>query len=130
MAVNLDLYATFAALTGATDVPSDKPGFKSQDLSPTLLRGAPSPRQQWFFTGGATAFRSGKYKIHVATKDRSSNPDTRKREPVVTHDPPLLFDLEADLSEQTNIAAKHPQVVKRLLSEMNAFRGGGGKRKP
>ena len=76
---------------------TEKPGFQSQDLSATLLAGEPSPRQQWYFTGGATAFRSGKYKVHLATKDRSSDPDTRQREPAVTHDPPLLFDLEADL---------------------------------
>ena len=129
MAANLDLYATFANLSGATDLPTEKPGFKSQDLSATLLAGKPSPRQQWYFTGGATAFRSGKYKIHVATKDRSSNPDTRQREPVANHDPPLLFDLEEDVSEQKNIAADHPEIVARLLSEMNAFRGGGGKRR-
>jgi len=130
MAANLDLYATFASLTGVTDLPDDKTGFKSMDLSATLLTGAPSPRQQWLFTGGPTAFRSGNYKLHVSTKARSSDPDTRKREPVVVHDTPLLYDLEADLSETTDIAAEHPGIVKRLLSEMNAFRGGSGKRKP
>ena len=130
MAANLDLYSTFASLAGASDLPGDKPGFISKSLAPTLLDGRASPRQQWYFSGGATAFRSGKYKIHVATKARSSNPDTRQREPVAKHDPPLLFDLETDLGEQKNIAGDHPEVVKRLLSEMNAFRGGaGGKRR-
>jgi arylsulfatase A-like enzyme len=121
-AANLDLYATFAALSGATDLPTAKPGYKSKDLSATLLEGAESPRKQWFYAGGATAFRSGNYKIHLATKDRSSDPDTRKREPIARHDPPLLFDLENDLSETKNIAVEHPEIVARLLSEMNAFR--------
>ncbi len=119
MAANLDLYATFAALAGGTE-PSPKPGWRSRDLSGVLLRGEPSPRQSWLF--GNSAFRSGRYKIHLATKVRSSNPDTRKREPTVQHDPPLLFDLEADLSEKTNLAAEKPEVVSRLLEEMKAFR--------
>ncbi len=121
MAANLDLYATFATLAGG-DQPDSKPGYMSLDLTPTLLRNEPSPRKQWLFSGGAQAFRSGKYKIHLTTKDRSSNPDTRKREPLGKHDPPLVFDLEADISEKTNIAAENPEIVTRLLAEMKSFR--------
>ena len=55
MAANLDLYATFAVLTGGTE-PNDLPGYLSLDLSGTLLRQQPSPRTQWLFTGGAEAF--------------------------------------------------------------------------
>lgn len=123
MAANLDLYATFAALTGG-DEPSNKPGYISTDLSRVLLHEEASPRTQWLFTGGgADAFRSGKYKIHLATKTHSSDPDTRKRVPPVKQDPPLLFDLEAEVSEQTNLAASKPEDLARLLAEMKAFRG-------
>lgn len=118
MAANLDLYATFASLVGGEE-PAEKPGYISQDLSATLLKGEVSPRTQWFY---GNAFRSGDLKIHMATKDRSSDPDTRKREPMTKHDPPLLFDLKADLSETTNLAADRPEVVERLLKETNAFR--------
>ena len=119
MAANLDLYATFAALTGGA-TPAEKPGWISQDLSGALLRGEVSPRNQWLY--GNHAFRSGPFKIHMATKDRSSNPDTREREPMRKHSPPLLFDLERDLSETTDLAPGKPEVVERLLREMNAFR--------
>ena len=123
MAANLDLYATFASLTGG-DEPKEKSGYISTDLSGVLLRQEASPRNQWSFTGGgADAFRSGRYKIHLATKTRSSNPDTRRREPAKKHDPPLLFDLDAEISEQTNLSASKPEVVARLLAEMKAFRG-------
>ncbi len=127
MAANLDLYATFAGITGAS-VPEKKQGFISKDLSGALFEGKTSPRTRWYFPGGSTAYRSGNYKIHTKTKIRSSNPDTRKREPVETHDPPLLFDLSKDIGEQNNIATNHPEIVSKLLTEMNAFKNGNSSR--
>jgi arylsulfatase A len=122
MAANLDLYSTFAALTGG-DEPTGKPGYISTDLSGVLLRQEASPRTQWLFTGGgADAFRSGRYKIHLATKTHSSEPDTRKRVSPVRRDPPLLFDLQAEISEQTNLADSKPDEIARLLAEMKSFR--------
>ena len=35
---------------------------------------------------------------------------------------PGLFNLADDLAEQTDIAAEKPEVVERLLAEMNRFR--------
>ena len=123
LAANLDLYATFATLSGG-DQPKGLQGFISKDISGVLLRGATSPRKKWFYSSGAIAFRSGNYKMHLSTKNRSSNPDTRAREPITKHDPPLLYDLSTDIGEQNNIAADHPQIISRLLKEMAAFREG------
>ena len=125
LAANLDLYATFAKLASGSAPSEDttaQPGYISLDLTGTLLHNAPSPRKQWIYSSGAIAFRSGQYKIHLSTKDRSSNPDTRRREPVAKHDPPLLFDLSKDISEQHDISADHPEIVERLMKEMAAFR--------
>ncbi len=126
MGANLDLYATFAAISGGA-LPGSLPGFISRDLTGVLFRGEESPRSTWFMPSGSVAWRSGNYKIHTKTKKRSSNPDTRRREPIEDHNPPLLFDLSKDLGERNDIASGHPEIVARLLSEMNAFRNGGGK---
>ncbi len=119
LAANLDLYATFAALSGGA-LPEGKKGFISKDLSGVLLRGEPSPRTTWSY--GPAAWRSGPYKIHLTSKERSSNPDTRKGEPHARHAPPLLFDLSQDIGEQTDLADEHPEIVARLLAERKAFR--------
>lgn len=128
LAANLDLFATFAQLAQPTSTGAALPesirqqtGFISKDLSGVLLHGERSPRTRWYYASGAIAFRSGKYKIHLSTKDRSSNPDTRKREPLAKYDPPLLFNLESDIGEQTNLAAAHPEVSQRLQREMQQF---------
>ena len=122
LAANLDLYATFATLAGG-EQPQGLRGYLSKDFSGTLLRGEPGPRQRWLYSHGSTsAFRSGKYKIHLASKDRSSHPDTRRQEAPVRHNPPLLFDLSKDPGEQMNLSADHPEIVARLLREMKAFR--------
>ena len=122
LAANLDLYATFATLAGG-DQPKDLQGYISKDFTGTLFRGEASPRKQWLYVHGATlAFRSGKYKIHLASKDRSSNPDTRRQEPLKRYHPPLLFDLSTDVGEQKNLSSEHPEIVTRLLKEMKAFR--------
>ena len=121
MAANLDLYATFAKLANGSQ-PSDQRGYISKDLSGVLLRGEPSPRRQWLFAGGALAFRSGAHKIHLSTKTHSSDPDTRKRVPAVIHSPPLLFNVQTDVGEKTNIGPSHPELLQRLERELAAFR--------
>lgn len=126
MGANLDLYATFAKLaTGQAPEQrtTSQRGFISKDLTGTLLRQEESVRSRWLYSTGAVAFRSGTHKIHLSTKDRSSNPDTRKREPIPKHDPPLLFDLSSDLGEQHDISAENPVIVAKLLKEMSDFRG-------
>ena len=122
LAANLDLYSTFATLTGGEESKGLQ-GFISKDISGVLLRGAASPRKKWFYSSGSIAFRSGSYKIHLSSKKRSSNPDTRAREPITKHDPPLLYDLSTDVGEKKNIAADHTEIIARLLKEMTEFRG-------
>lgn len=94
----------------------------SKDPTGVLINSEAGPREEWFYGIGSIAYRSGNYKIHLSSKDRSSNPDTRARESMKTYDPPLLFDLSKDIGEQHKINAEHPEVVERLLQELNAYR--------
>ncbi len=52
--------------------------------------------------------RSGQWKL--ASGSTRQNPDSPK--PFS----PQLFDLQADIGETTDVAARHPDVVKRLLA--------------
>ena len=127
MAANLDLHSTFIKLATGQQ-PGDQivkqSGYISHDLTDTLLHAKPAPRKQWYYnSGGAIAFRSGPFKIHLSTKDRSSHPDTRAREPLVKHETPLLFHLENDVSESNDLSAGDPGKILQLRKEMQAFLG-------
>ena len=55
--------------------------------------------------------RSGKWKLHLALDSKKRNwgkPEGKK--------PQLLFDLEKDVGESTDVSSDHPEVVKRLLA--------------
>lgn len=110
MGSTLDVLPTVAALTGST-APSDRP-LDGADLSPALLRGEPSPRQEMLFyrAGELFAFRQGPYKIHFWTQTGYTEPKP------TPHDPPALYHLEHDPSEEIDIAADHPELIARLAA--------------
>jgi arylsulfatase A-like enzyme len=97
-ATTLDLLPTFAKLCDAT-VSHAVDGF---DVSPVLLgvAGAKSLRTSLYSLYGykerrLESFRERHWKLHLTT-------------------PPELYDLGNDVSETTNLAAQHADVVKRL----------------
>ena len=105
----LDLLPTIGSLAGA-EIPSDRKldGF---DLSSTLLDKKPSPRDQMIYYHGDEVFavRQGMYKAHFKTK--TSYTGQRQAE---VHDPPLLYHLGHDPSEQHNVAKQHLDIIERL----------------
>ena len=114
--VNYDMYATFARLTGATVAKGQ--AIDSIDFSDHWLAGKTVRRTRHVhYFHQPTAYRSGNYKLHRYTRSRTRNPDTGAREPSVLHEVGLLFDLSSDVGEQSNIAAKHPELVARLKKE-------------
>jgi arylsulfatase A len=117
IASGLDLFATAAGLSGTT-LPSDRV-LDSVDLTPTLRRSAPSPRQVLFYYWDSElrAVRKGRYKAHFITSSAYG-----LGQPRTTHNPPLLFDLSTDPGERNDIAAAHPDIVADLVKSADAHR--------
>ncbi|MBI3837990.1 MAG: sulfatase [Planctomycetia bacterium] len=118
LASTMDLFATIHALAGiplATDRTLD-----SFDLTPLLKDQGPSPRKSFFYYRGThlMAARMGPWKAHFMTQPGYGGPI----EPT-NHDPPLLFNLDEDPSEQYDAAAKNPEVIaaiRQLVSQHEA----------
>lgn len=103
ISAQFDLLATLAELTGAKVQPNDGISFL-----PTLLGKDKQQKQHEYLyfefpeKGGQVAIRMGKWKGVKSNmkKDRNS--------------PWEVFDLEKDEKETENIAAQHPELVKRF----------------
>ncbi len=80
------------------------------NLSPILFGTTDSVRNEIYYYLGEQLFgvRSGPWKIHFKTLTPYVG------EKPVDHDPPLLFNLNIDPSEEKNVAASYPEVVMRL----------------
>ena len=115
--VNYDIYATFAALTNSQIAQNQ--AIDSLDMSGMLLNGTISPRTKHLhYMHQPMAMRSGDYKLHLQTRERTRHPKTGKQEPSIPQDPPLLFNVRADPAEEQNLAAELPAIVDRLKREM------------
>ena len=103
----LDIYTTFLSLSNVklqNDMIID-----GLDLSKTLFYQKKSPREQMFFYKGDELFavRLNNLKLHFKTTDWFKKP--------VSHNPPLLFDLDKDPSEKYNIYQKNEDKIKEIL---------------
>ena len=110
MGSTLDLLPTFARLAGAS--PSGDRALDGADLSPVLFGKGSSPRQAMFFyrDDQLYAVRSGPFKAHFFTQP-GYGPGSDRR---TAHDPPLLYQLEQDPSEQYDVAKQYPEVIEKI----------------
>jgi arylsulfatase A-like enzyme len=120
---NIDLLPTFAKLGGA-ELPKNVK-IDGKDITP-ILRGKSqeSPREAHFYFNGnrIEAVRSGPWKLSITNR---ASP-TKKAPAQETNTPPVLYNLENDISEQTDVATQHPEVVERLqrfIDQMDADLG-------
>ncbi len=113
LATSLDLLPTAAALGGVQ--PPDRP-LDGYNLLPTLLGQKASARESFFFYRGdrVYAVRSGAWKAHFLTQ--TVYPDG----PIIEHDPPLLYELEADPEERFDVAEQDPEVVAGMRALLEA----------
>ena len=138
VAGNVDLLPTFVRLAGGA-VPDDRK-IDGADLSPLLFgKTKESPREaQYYFNGNRLeAVRSGPWKLAIAPQQEyngKAKPDAPKAtEPFA----PKLYNLDDDVGETTDVADKHPDVVKRLQelaskmdADLGATKQGPGVRAP
>jgi arylsulfatase A len=116
MGSTLDILPTLCHLAGIS-LPQDRI-YDGDDLSPVLFGQAKSKRDIFYYYRDTEVFaiRKGSFKAHFKTQDGYGSPI------VVAHDPPLLYNLDVDPSEQYDVAASHPEVIeemKKLLKEHN-----------
>jgi arylsulfatase A-like enzyme len=111
---NMDLFTTGVKLAGG-EVPADR-DIDGRDLMPVLLGKEPKARDNFFFyrDDQLWAVRVGKWKLHYVTKSAYG------KDPAIVHNPPLLFDLEQDPSEQFDVAEKNPKVIQEIALVVNA----------
>lgn len=105
---HIDLMPTLASMAGAAP-PADRP-IDGVDLSPRLALGAPPMAERALFwqSGYYRSVRQGDWKLQI-----SSKPDRV-----------WLFNLRADPTEQTNLAAQAPSEVARLRALLDAHQAG------
>jgi arylsulfatase A-like enzyme len=117
LACTMDIFVTCLKLAKAP-VPADRV-IDGLDISGLLLGQSPSPRDEMFYYRGTKlyALRKGPFKAHFLTQSAYG-----KDEPAA-HDPPWLYNLRHDPSEQFNVATNHPQVlveIARIVAEHRA----------
>ncbi|KAF7698893.1 arylsulfatase A [Silurus meridionalis] len=120
----LDILPTIARLAGA---PFPKVQLDGVDMIDILFNHGEGQRKAIFYYPidptekyGVFAVRMGQYKAHYYTRGASHSEttpdqDCRLISVLKYHDPPLLFDLESDPSENYNLSVKdHPELVSVL----------------
>ena len=128
VASTMDMLPTLARLGGAK-APADRV-IDGHDIGPLVhgVKGAVSPTTVLFYYVHThlQAVRAGRWKLHAPRPARPQwTPKWARHIPpedVFDIPSPLLYDLNTDIGETTNVAAQHPAVVKRLLALVEAGR--------
>jgi len=129
LATTLDLLPTFAKLAGVKP-PQDRT-MDGKDIWPLLTNSkARSPHRVfcYYLDNQLQAVRSGSWKLFLEQHNYPSLTTimyTNRVQVMQKHFPlrakPSLYDLETDLGEKHDVAAEHPEVVKRLTKLARDF---------
>lgn len=109
LGTTMDLFTTFSKMAGVP-IPNDRE-MDGVDLAGTLFNGQASPRENVFYYRGTDLFavRVGEYKAHFITQGEYGQFGPREE-----HNPPLLYDLNVDPSEQFDVAKAHPEILSKI----------------
>ncbi|MBM3867848.1 MAG: sulfatase [Verrucomicrobia bacterium] len=123
VAATIDLLPTFVALAGGA-VPAT-PVIDGRDITPILLgQSKESAREAHYYFSGyeLQAVRQGRWKLALVPQ-----PEGMGKQAAKTANGLRLYDLDADIGEQADVAARHPEVVAKLkaLAEKTAAEIGG-----
>lgn len=116
LACTMDLFTTAVKLAGA-ELPNDRV-IDGLDLTPLLTGTGKSPRDSMFYYRGTKlyAVRHGPWKAHFITRSAYGMDQPAE------HNPPQLYHLGRDPSENTNVAKDHPDVLATIAKLVAAHR--------
>ncbi|MEZ6125297.1 MAG: sulfatase [Planctomycetaceae bacterium] len=127
-AMTIDVLPTVASLIGA-ELPKHR--IDGKNIWPLMSgeSGAVSPHEAYYFYYGRKleAIRSGQWKLHFPHSYRTlaGRPGGKDGLPANYQQATIgleLFDLHHDISETTNVADQHPDVVQRLSALADTMR--------
>ena len=118
MVFGCDWYPTILDLCG---VSQPKHHLDGKSLKSVLLDNSESPHDELFWELGSgnkpqMAIRQGDWKLLVNPQDRSKKAELKPSVRV------FLSNLKNDVGEMSNVAAQHPDVVKRLMDRIREIR--------
>ena len=117
MASNIDMLPTLVALAGGV-VPSDRI-IDGRDIWPLLSgKSTESPHDALYYWSGLTlaAVRSGEWKLMVAEQKEGKAKEEADASTDKQPFAPQLYNLNNDIGETQDVAAQHPEEVKRLIA--------------
>lgn len=116
LASTMDIFTTSLRVAGGS-MPDDRI-VDGVDMTPILFGSGKSNRDTVFYYRGTRiyAVRKGPFKAHYITQPAYRPGKAEK------HDPPILYNLEHDVSERFDVAEKRPDVLKVIAEEVSKHR--------
>lgn len=121
----IDVLPTLASLVNSP-LPKDTK-IDGMDMSALWLGSTnKSPRDEFVYyssQGVVEGIRKGKWKLLVKMPATTNQPGAKPRETAPKSEQPvvMLFDLESDMSEKNNLAAKNPELIMQLRSRLESL---------
>lgn len=117
----IDLLASLAALTGQRPEHDDAPD--SQNILPALLGRSHDGRQSLVEEAGVLSLVEGRWKVIRGSRKPSYDDWTRTE--LGNAPAAQLYDRLADPGERMDVAAAHPDIVKRMLTTLERIEAAG-----